>query len=156
MTVSDKLRKAIANFTLKHSPMSQEEQLSCASLFLSSSLAYSAFHRDQEDLVTEMEMITGLKWITTQYGDEESNVAGCTSFALMAVKMLGLKIEKEQIALTDAIDAMSVLLTGVIMLASTTDNTEKKKAQCEAIAEAIRKTAMTEMSRIYGPIGEMN
>lgn len=156
MTVSEKLRKAISNFTVKHSPMSQEEQLKCAEMFLSSSLAYSSLHRYAEELDTEMQLIVGLKWLTMQYSDAPSNVLGASDFTVAVVKMLGLKVQQEQITVNDAVDSISVLLTGVIMMASTTDNVEKKRAQCDAIAEAIRKTAITEMTRIYGKIGEMN
>lgn len=156
MTPSEKLRKSIINFTAKHADMSQEERLLASGYMISSALAYSSFQRIPDDLVSEMELVSGIKWISMQYQDAESNLLGCTEYMLMTVKQIHLKVVNEQMTVTDAIDAVSVLLTGVVMLASTTDDMAKKAAQCDAIAQSIRKVAMIELARVYAPLGEMN
>lgn len=156
MTVNEKLRKAIQNFTKKNAPMSPEDQLACAGTFLTASLAYSDMQRNEKDLVSEMRLLDGMKWLSGLYTDPESHVLGATDFSIAAIQQMHNMIVNDRMKLTDAIDLFSVLLCGLVMLGSTTDDPVKKAAQCDAIAHSIRTNAMKELSRIYGPLGEMN
>lgn len=156
MSAKQKLQKLIVSFSKNHSGISEEEMAECSALLLTSAIAFTSRHRVRDDLESEVQLDKGLRWLMMSFAGDEVNLQGCTELTMVLLVQIHLKVERGQMSLVNAIEAFSVLLTGLVLIGSTTQDTSKMMAQSEAISAAIQKTAFAELAMVHSPLGEMN